>query len=233
MAGGRLWAPPSTVLVRMPRPGAWRSFSESDVNDPEQLRRIAARFGPLTAAGTRRPGELLLFWQWLVKDLRVLADTWHPDGRIKGDVERAAGAIAARQQAEQVLLDHQAAGGRFAVAGDGAWALACRNLEDWWRIAAIQDVQRQHPEMRRCRHCGLWMSLQGMRRDASFCCTAHRSAYYQKRKPAFWTDGDQDRLGLINRAPRPDQPARPDQPPGLINSTDRPDQPTGLIKRPA
>jgi hypothetical protein len=225
----------------MPHPGAWRSFSESDVNDPEQLRRIAARFGPLTEAGTQQPGEPLILWQRLVEDLRLLAGTWHPDGRIKGDVERAAGAIAARQLAEQVLLDHQAAGGRFAVAGDGAWALVCHDMADWWRIAAIQDVQWQHPEMRRCRHCGLWMSLQGMRRDASFCCTAHRSAHYQKRRPAFWTEGryglDQDRSGLINRPPRPDQPTRPDQTPGLINqppSPDQPaqpDQPTGLINR--
>jgi hypothetical protein len=188
----RLWAPPSETPLSFPVPGAWRSFAQTGATSTTQIRKVAQRFGGLTPMAATDVGEfrgeLLIEWEWLIVALRDLSDAWTETGALADRV-----AIARARRRGDTLLDHildqhHREGGWFEVV-DGQWAMQCLHMEHWWLLTAITDVERLDP-MRRCRHCGLWFSLTGLRADAGFCSPAHRSAFYQKRPPAssFWAE---------------------------------------------
>jgi hypothetical protein len=185
---GRLWAPPSETRVRFPIAGAWRSFAESDPEDVGQIEAIARRFGGLTRDAGTDAGEWLLGWTQLLSDLRYLHSAWTDTGALDTPLTVSAARTAANQIQQLVLAEHQRTGGGFEVDGT-EWALRCQNMAQWWRMTAIKDARLGAP-MRRCRHCGTWFSLTGLRSDAGFCLPAHRSAFYQKRPPAsrFWAE---------------------------------------------
>ncbi len=188
-ADGWLEIWPSDAYADPPGPGVWRSFAETDPADLPHIEAIARQFGSVTTAGLIPWREPLEAWQRLIEDLRQLGQGWTAAGAIAAPPAVAQARLDARQIQHRVLAAHQASGGRFDIDLDGSWFLVCTELAQWWRLAAIGDLQRG-TALRRCRHCHSWFSLAGLRADAGFCSPAHRSAFYQQRRPsaAFWAD---------------------------------------------
>jgi hypothetical protein len=186
---GLLWAVPSETAVVFPIAGTWRNLAESNWTDDAQLDAVARRFGPLTEAGSTDTGEPVLLWERLIDDLKELSHAWTDTGEIADRSAVARARIAGKRIQDRLLHEHYTAGGRFEVGAGGRWALVCLGMGQWWRLSAISDLHRGDA-MRRCRHCGTWFSLTGLRADAGFCSSAHRSAFHQKRSPAsqFWAE---------------------------------------------
>lgn len=183
-----LWAPPSERRLSFPVGGVWRSFSESDSTDITQVQAVARRFGGLTAAAATKPGERLWLWNQLISDLSYLSLAWTETGAVADPVAVSNARMAGNQMLGVILSEHHRAGGEFVI-NAGAWTMRCISMAHWWRLTAIVDVRQGDP-MRRCRHCRTWFSLTGLRADAGFCSSSHRSAFYQKRPPAsrFWAE---------------------------------------------
>jgi hypothetical protein len=185
---GLLVAPPSASQITQPPPGSWRNLSETDPRDRREVLAIAKRFGPLTEAGSV-DGESLEAWRWLIDDLRQLAVAWKEDGEIADPVARGAAWTVAMQIQIRLVEAHQENGGRFCSYGAAGFGMVTRNMDQWWRLEAINAVYEQIP-LRRCRFCGHWFSLKNQRADAGFGSPGCRSAFHQRRQPpsAPWAE---------------------------------------------
>jgi hypothetical protein len=177
----------SKLTVKLPPAGAWRSVSELDPGGAEQILAVATRFGPLTAAGRTKGGELLQQWHWMIEELRLLTPAWTETGEVN-ELDLVEGARdAARDLQERVLLG--AGPDRFRVGAFGEWVFQCPDMLTWWTLQGVRSVFHLAP-MRRCRWCSVWFSLAGLRADMGFCSAVHRAALHQKRRaPTFWAEG--------------------------------------------
>ena len=178
---GVLLAPPSGNRITEPPPGSWRCFAETGPKDRRQIQAIAARFGPLTQTGSTT-GEDLTLWSALIEDLGALAGGWTKDGEIADPVAHGAAWATATRIQIRLVEEHQGRGERFVSYGAGGIGIVTRDMDQWWRLTALNAVWEGYP-LRRCRWCGLWFSLKHQRSDQQFGAPRCRSAFYQERIP--------------------------------------------------
>jgi hypothetical protein len=130
-----------------------------------------------------------MLWADLIVTLQRLSTAWTETGELADPVTVGTARFHGFRLLDTILAHHRARRGWFRIEQGGQWAMDGLDMWQWWQLSAIYDVQLGAP-MRRCRHCGLWFSLCGLRADAGFCSPAHRSAFYQKRPlvSRFWAE---------------------------------------------
>jgi hypothetical protein len=185
---GELLAPPSAAPTNQPPPGSWFNLAQTDPEDRRQIAAVCRRFGPLTAAGSAG-GESLEIWTRLIGELRLLAGAWTEAGDPADPVARGAAWAQAMALQIRVVDQHQDRGGRFVSYGAAGVGLVTIDMDEWWRLEALNALWEGFP-LRRCRFCGHWFSLKGQRADQGFGSPRCRSAFHQNRKPpsAPWAE---------------------------------------------
>jgi hypothetical protein len=159
--------------------GVWRTFSELDLDDSDQVTVFLRRWGDPTDDVPREPGYLrsTASWSNLQIILRTAASSWDP---LQADGTRAFSSQRAREVGVQwasyspTLLDNLAA----AVLPDGTLGFRARNLRGYMVGTALLAVQ-ESSLMRRCNHCSGWYVVR--RRGGLYCsatcrATAHAAA---------------------------------------------------------
>jgi hypothetical protein len=171
-----------TWSTRVPE-AFWRSFSEIDLANQDQVLRFVHRFGE--PYGYLKPMQkcAIEHWGWLRDRLRLIALAWNPadgDGlsSVTTDPETLEVVQAELTVAHLWLKRHR---GFESVAEPGTVTphLRPKNLAAYMLRSAGLAFDRRVP-MRICRNCGMW--FEAKRRDVRTCSGSCRATFSQTKQ---------------------------------------------------